>query len=129
MEQYIYNLISLDSTLSTLLDDGNGGVHLYPGVVPRGIDIETAVTFSLITTNDRYPKINSKNYQFNIFAKTHAEITAIADALFNVFDEDNNNSSAGKHVVYSSRVSETDLGYDFDDETYQRESTYYFKTR
>lgn len=129
IEQYIYNKITQDSALQTLLDDGDGGYKLFPTVVPRGVETDKAVTFTLINSNDAYPKIQSVNVQFNIFADTHTEVAQISEALADLFNEDNNQLEAGVGVVYSQRVSQTDLGFNFDDENYQREATYYFKLR
>lgn len=129
IEQYVYNLIVADATLQTLLDNGNGGYHLYPTVVPKTINTDIAVTFSLISTVDAYPTVKSVQIQFNIFAPTHQEVVEIAQALNNLLNEDNHKSSGGVNVIYSQRSSEADLGYNFDDKVFQRQATYYFKLR
>lgn len=129
IEQYVYNLIVADVTLQTLLDNGNGGYHLYPTVVPKTINTDIAVTFSLISTVDAYPTVKSVQIQFNIFAPTHQEVVEIAQALNNLLNEDNHKSSGGVNVIYSQRSSEADLGYNFDDKVFQRQATYYFKLR
>ena len=129
LEQYIFNKISTDSTLQTLLNDGSGGVLLYPSVVPKGIDADAMVTFTRIGTSDVYPAAQSAVVQFNIFAKTHTAISTIAQALSDLFNEDNHQTDGGIQIVYSQRRSESDLGYDYDDKLYQREATYYFKIR
>lgn len=129
IEQYVYNLIVADTTLQTLLDNGNGGYHLYPTVVPKTINTDIAVTFSLISTVDAYPTVKSVQIQFNIFAPTHQEVVEMAQALNNLLNEDNHKSSGGVNVIYSQRSSEADLGYNFDDKVFQRQATYYFKLR
>lgn len=129
IEQYVYNLITQDAALQALLTNGSGGYKVYPSVIPRAVNADKAVAFSVITTRDAYPTIQSCNVQFNIFAKKHADTTAISAALFARFNEDNNQSSGGVKVVYSQRSSETDLGFDYDTNLYQREATYYFKIR
>lgn len=129
LEQFIFNKISEDETLAELLSAGSDGVHLYPGVIPRDIEFDEAVTFTLITTNDGFPVIHSRNIQFNIFGKSHQAVATIAQALSDLFNDNNNQTSDGVEVVYSIRASESDLGYNFDDGLYQREATYYFKLR
>lgn len=129
IEQYLYNRITEDTTLQGFLSDGAGGYKLYPGVVPRGNDITNAVTFTTIVTNDVYPKALSVTVQFSVFSKTHADSVLITRALANLFNEDNRQSDAGVDVVFSIRKSESDLGFDYDDNLYQREATYYFKLR
>lgn len=131
IEQYIYNMITGDDTLAELLAIGSDDYHLYPNVIPRGIEFDKAVTFTLITTNDAYPAINSVSVQFNIFAKTHSATAQIAKALSDLFNGDNHQSSGGVDVIYSQRQSESDLGFNFDENEnmYQREATYYFKIR
>lgn len=129
IEQYVYNLITQDATLATLLDDGSGGFKLYPVVVPREEDVDQAIAFSTINSTDVYPEFKSVDIQFNIFAQTHTKVVEIANALANIFNEDNNKSEGGQDVVFSKRRSETDFGYDFDNKLYQREATYYFKLR
>lgn len=129
IEQYIYNKITEDETLQTLLAAGSDDFYLYPNVVPRGVEFSKAVTFTLIITNDVYPAIKSVNVQFSIFSKSHVEAVQIAEALSALFNEDNNQSSGEVAVVYSQRKSESDLGFNYDDQLYQREATYYFKLR
>ncbi len=131
IEQYIYNLVTADATLQALLTDGASGYKVFPSVIPRGVNADKAMAFSVVTTFDAYPTIKSQNVQFNIFAAKHADTTAIAAALFGLFNEANNraNSNAGMEVVYSQRSSESDLGFDFDTKLYHREATYYFKIR
>ena len=128
IEQYIYNLISADATLTSLLTE-NTELRLYPEVVPSGIEFNTAVTFTLITTSDTFPTIQSRNVQFNIFTRTHTIGAQIADALADLFNEDHLKTSGGIGVVYSQRVSESGLGYDYDDKHYHREATYTFKIK
>lgn len=128
MENYIYNKIKEDTTLANLLANGSK-FHIYPGVIPRGIKFSQAITHSLINSTDAYPKISSQNIQFNIFAKKHKKIVEVANALANLFNEDNLQTEAGVQVVFSIRKSETDLGYDYDEKIYQREASYYFKLR
>lgn len=129
IEQYTYNKIVGDATLQALLTDGASGYNVFPNVVPRSLVFDRAVTFTLISSNDVFPNATSKNVQFNIFAKTHADTVSIATALANVFNGDNNQVSGGLFVIYSQRRSESDLAYDFDTSIYHREATYYFKTR
>lgn len=129
IEQYVYDRITEDETLQTLLSAGSDGLHLYPTVVPRGIDADRIVTFTLITTGDAFPTIQSRNVQFNIFTKTHMDGATIAAALANLFQEDHLHTEGGVKVVFSQRVSESDLGYNFDDTVYQREATYSFRIR
>lgn len=130
IEQYVFNKITADPTLQALLTDGAGGYHLYPAVVPRGVETSNMLTFTRIGTTDVYPASESVNVQFNIFTKAHGQAVAIAEALSNLMNEDNNQPlTGGTAVVYSQRKSESDLGFDFDDKLYQREATYYFKLR
>lgn len=130
IEQYVYNLITGDSTLQSLLSNGAGGYHLYPGVIPRGVTgFDQAVAFSVITTNDAYPNIESQVVQFNVFAKSHTTAANIAAALKALFNQDTRQTSGGIEVVYSERQSETDLGKDYDTDLYQRACSYYFKIR
>lgn len=131
IEQYIYNKITEDETLQELLHAGSDDFYLYPGVIPRGIeDFTVAVAFSIITTTDVYPASRSVNVQFNIFGARHQDVAEVAQALDARFNEDHNQSSAGVDVVYSQRISESDLGKSLDNEAlYQREATYYFKIR
>lgn len=130
IEQYVYDKITQDETLQEMLSAGSDGFHLYPGNVPRSVgDFDAAVTFTLIVTTDAYPAIESRNVQFNIFAKTHTSAANIAKALADLFNEDNNQEAGGAKVVFSIRKSETDLGINYDDNLYQRECTFYFKMR
>lgn len=129
IEQYIFNKITTDPTLQTLLSAGGGKYHIYPAVVPTGIDFAKGITFTLITSTDAFPIIKSVNIQFNIFALKHSDTVAIAKALSDLFNDDNNQKAGGESVVYSIRSSESDLGYNFDDKLFQREATYYFKLR
>jgi hypothetical protein len=129
LENYIFNKITEDTTLQTLLNAGGGKYHIYPNVIPRDTTFSQAITFTKIITNDVYPAASSSNVQFNIFASTHVKITEVAQALSDLFNGDNNNSDDGFNVIFSIRKSESDLGYDFDEKLYQREATYYFKLR
>ena len=131
IEQYIYNTITEDETLQELLHAGSDDFYLYPGVIPRGVEgFDVAVAFTLITTTDVYPASRSVNVQFNIFGARHQDVAEVAQALEVRFNEDHNQSSGGVDVVYSQRVSESDLGKSLDnDALYQREATYYFKIR
>jgi hypothetical protein len=131
IEQYIYNKITEDTTLQELLSAGSDDFYLYPGVIPRGIEgFDVAVAFSVIFTSDVYPASKSVNVQFNIFGAIHANVAGVAKALEALFNEDHNQSSGEVDVIYSQRVSESDLGKSLDDEAlYQREATYYFKIR
>lgn len=129
IESYIFNKITNDATLMSLLSAGGGKYHAYPAVVPRGVDFDRALTFSVITAAYVYPAATSINVQLGIFAKTHTDANTVAQALYALFNEDNNDSAEGIEVVYSQRVSETDLGFNYDDGLYQRQATYYFKTR
>jgi len=129
IEQYIFNKITGDTTLQTLLSAGGGKYHLYPLVVPRGLEFDRAVTFTVINTGDAYPNIKSSNIQFNIFAKTHSDITSITEALSNLFNEDNHQVDGGLSMIFSIRTSEFDIAYDYDTKTYQRQASYYFKIR
>lgn len=131
LEQFIYNKITEDTALQSLLSAGSDDFYLYPNVVPRSLMIDVAVTFTTIITTDVYPASKSVQVQFNIFAKSHSKTVEIAQALSDLFNESNNqydeDSKVG--VVFSFRKSESDIGFDFDDDTYQREATYYFKIR
>lgn len=130
IEQYIFNKVTADPTLQALLTDGAGGYHVYPTVVPRGIDTLNLLTFTRVGTTDVYPASESVDIQFNIFTKAHLKSVEIAQALAALFNEDNNQPlDGGTAVVYSQRKSESDLGFDYDDKEYQREATYYFKLR
>lgn len=129
IEQYVYDRITEDLTLQTLLSAGSDGLHLYPTVVPRGIDGDRIVTFTLITTNDGFPAIESRNVQFNIFTKTHTDGATIAAALADLFNQDHLQTEGGVKVVFSQRVSESDLGFNYNDNNYQREATFSFRIR
>lgn len=128
IEQYIYNLITADEALTDLLGEGED-IALYPNSVPTGTAFERAVTFTLIGTTDRFPKVEAPTVQFNIFARTHTDTAAIAKALADLFNQQFNRSSGGVEVYYSQRMSESDLGFQRDDNVYQREATYSFKIR
>ncbi len=129
IEQFIYDSIEQDETLQELLSAGSDGLHLYPTAVPRGIDGDNMVTFTLITTFDNFPAIQSRNVQFSIFTKTHTDGAIIAAALADLFNDNQRKTEDGVQVVYSIRASESNLGFDYDDNTYQREATYSFKMR
>lgn len=129
IEQYIYNRISQDETLATLLENVEGGVHLYPAVVPRGANASSAMTFTQIGSTDAYPNVTSVNIQFNIFSTKHSQVAAMAKALADIFNEDHLQTEGGTSVVFSQRQSESDLGFDYNEKEYQRQSTYYFKLR
>lgn len=128
IEQYIFNKISADSTLATLLTKASV-LNLYPSVVPRGVDFDNAMTFTVISTVDVYPASKSVNVQFNIFSKEHIKSAQIAQALSDLFNEDNHQQDGGVDMIFSIRQSESDLGFNFDTSIFQREATYYFKTR
>lgn len=133
IEQYIYNKITEDETLQELLHAGSDDFYLYPGIIPRGVeDFDVAVAFSLITSTDVFPASRSVNVQFNIFGARHQNVADVAQALYDLFHEDHNQpgGDSGVDIVYSQRVSESDLGKSLDNEAlYQREATYYFKIR
>ncbi len=132
MEQYIYNKIVNDETLAGLLDLGEENIAVYPTVVPRGVEFDQAMTFTTIFTNDAFPNITSVNIQFNIFAKTHAKVGEISrglKALFHQIENDSVEEVDDVNIVFATRFSESDLGFNFDDKLYQRESTYLFKLR
>ena len=129
IEQYVYNLIVADAALQALLTNGAGGYNVFPTAVPRELSANKMLTFTSISSFDRYPNIKSVNVQFNVFATVHLDAVAICTALANIFNEDNNHTSGGINVVFSIRQSESDLGYDFDEKQYQRQATYYFKIR
>lgn len=128
IEQYIFNKISADTALSTFLTKASV-LNLYPAVVPRGVDFDNAVTFTVISVVDVYPASKSVNVQFNIFSKEHIKSAQIAQALSDLFNEDNHQQDGGVDMVFSIRKSESDLGFNFDTNIYQRETTYYFKLR
>lgn len=127
IEQYIFNRITGNSTLQSLLSAGGGKYHVYPDVVPNGIDFDRAITFTLLITNDVFPAVESRTVQFNIFAKTAADRHAIGAALADLFNDDNLQTSGGTSVIYSKRQSESSLGYSYDTKLFQGEATYYFK--
>lgn len=130
IEQYVYDKIEEDETLQELLSAGSDGLHLYPGQVERGLIFDRAVTFTLVNTGDAFPAIQSRYVQFNIFAKIHSETAEIANALANLFNQDNNNSNDEVDVVFSIRQGENDLGRELDEEVYfQRQVTYKFILR
>lgn len=129
LEQFVYDRISQDATLQGLLDAGGGNMHLYPTVVPRGIDADDLLTFTLIGTRDAFPAVEARSVQFNIFTKTHTAGANIAKALADLFNDDQRKTKDGVQVVYSIRESESDLGFNYDDKYYQREATYGFKMR
>lgn len=127
IEQYIFNRITADTTLQGLLSAGGGKYHLYPDVVPGALTFDRAVTFTVITTNDVFPAVESRTVQFNIFAKKASDRNAIATAMANIFNDDNLQASGGVGVIYSKRTSESSLGYNYDTKIYQSEASYYFK--
>lgn len=131
IEEYIYTKVTQDPALQALLTDGVGGYNIYPGVIPRGVEsFNVAVSFSLITTRDVYPVSKSVNVQFNIFSSEHIKTAQTAKALNDLFNEDNLQTVGDLKMVYSQRISESDLGKTLDnDALYQREATYYFKLR
>lgn len=131
IENYVYTKITQDTALQALLTDGASGYHVYPNVVPRSVNtFISAITFTLITTKDVYPVSKSVNIQFNIFSKEHTKVAQVAEALSNLFNGDNLQNAGNVQMVYSQRISESDLGKTLDnEELYQREATYYFKIR
>lgn len=134
IEQFIYNKITNDPTLQTLLHKGSDDFYLYPNVMPRGEEgFDVAVTFTLIVTTDVYPASRSVNVQFNIFSASHAKTAETAKALNDLFNDMRYVESGGEDdtvVIYSQRSSESDLGKPLDNEgLYQREATYYFKLK
>lgn len=129
IEDFVYDRITQDETLQELLSAGSDGMHLYPTAVPTGIEAEAMITFTLIGTRDRYPEVESRSVQFNIFSKTHTKGNEVASALASLFNDDNLRTADGVKVVKSMRESESDLGYDYDDKYYQREATYRFTMR
>lgn len=129
IEQFVYDKISQDETLQELLDAGSDGLHIYPSAVPTGIEADALLTFTVITTRDRFPNIEARSVQFGIFTKTHTAGNQIATALAALFNDNQRQTDDGVKVVYSIRESESDLGFDFDDKYYQREATYGFKMR
>lgn len=128
LEQYIYNKISNDPVLSNLLSK-DGVLNLYPTVIPRGVSADNTMTFTTISTTDVYPNAKGVYIQFNIFTKEHVKAVEIANGLSNLFNEDNNQSDGGINVIFSIRKSESDLGFNFDTNIYQREASYYYKIR
>jgi hypothetical protein len=131
IEQYIFNKITGNTTLQTLLSAGGGKYHVYPNKVPRPIEFEQGITFSRLGGGSGYPKVKSQIIQFSIFARTHAKLGDISEALYDLFDEKNNDSSGGVDVVYSQRQgAENDLESSLDDPNYyMRVVSYYFKLR
>lgn len=129
IEQFVYDKISQDETLQELISAGSDGLHLYPSVVPTGIESDAMITFTLITTRDAFPAIEARSVQFNIFTKTHTAGATIAAALADLFNDNKLQDEDGVKVVYSIRESESDLGFNYDDGYYQREATYGFKMR
>lgn len=129
IEQYIYNRISSNLALQTILEKNGGGIHLYPVSIPRGIEFNQAMTFFLVNSVNAYPTIKSVEIQFTFFSKTHEKINEMSQAIESEFNEDNNQSDAGVNMVFSQKRSEFDLPYDFDEELYLRQASYYFKLR
>ena len=129
IEQYVFNKITGDATLQTLLTDGAGGYNVYPSVIPRSLVFDRAITFSTLITTDVFPNANAVSIQFNVFAKSHTDTVAITSALANLFNGDNNKVDGNVEVIYSQRRSESDLAFDFDQNIFHREATYYFKIR
>ena len=134
IEQFIYDKITNDPTLQTLLHKGSDDFYIYPNVIPRGEDsFDVAITFTLVITRDVYPASRSVNVQFNIFSASHGKTAETAKALFDLFNDFRYEPGAGEDdtvVIYSQRSSESDLGKPLDNEgLYQREATYYFKLK
>lgn len=131
IEQYIFNKITTNTVLQALLTAGGGKYHIYPGKVPRGIDFQQGVVFSRVGGGSGYPKVKSHIIQFNIFARTHTKLGEVSEALYELFDEVNNDSSGGVDIVYSQRQNaEFDIESSLDDPNYyMRVASYYFKMR
>ena len=125
MEQCVYNKIKL-SPLHAIVGD-----NVFPMVIPRSASVEKAITFTKIVTVDEYPNVKSTQFQFNIFAKKHSDVGAIAEGLYDLFNQKENDTTPDVDigVVFSIRRSESDIDYDYDGKLYQREATYYFKLR
>lgn len=128
IEQYVFNKIQADTTLNTLLTKSSV-LNLYPSVVPRSAVFDNAIAFSVISTVDVFPASKSVNVQFNIFSKEHIKSAEIAQALSDLFNDDNRQQDGGVDMIFSIRKSESDLGFNFDTNIFQREATYYFKMR
>lgn len=127
IKQFIFDTITGYAPLAEDLSDGSGGYNLFPGAVPRGIDPDKVITYSIIGTTDVYPALVSFDVQFSIFARTDTEAQAIAKLLGEVYNDSKNRVSGENAVLYSIRRSQSDLPYDYNNKTYQIEATYYFK--
>lgn len=129
LEPYVYSKITNDTALQTLMGFGVDQYHVYPDVVPRGVeDFDQAITF-VESLNDSWPNVKSGNVQFSIFSKTHTKGAEIAQALYDLFHQKANEKAEGVEIVFSSRQTEFPLGFNPDDGLFQRQATYYFKIK
>lgn len=125
MEQFVYDKIK-NSPIHDIVGD-----NVFPLVVPRSITVDKVITFTTIVTTDEYPNVKSAQVQFNIFAKKHSDVTAIAQGLYALFNQKENDTTPDVDIgiVFSIRRSESDVDFDYDAKLYQRQASYYFKIR
>ena len=91
LEEGIVAHIKADSGLATKLDAGGGRHHIYPLLVPDGVTIDKALTYTEIDQSLTYPLVRSSLIQINCIAKTFADARDLAndiDILFNDFNKE-----------------------------------------
>ena len=88
LEEGIYNEVKNDAVLQPKLDDGDGGIHLYPNRVPDEVDVKDtlAITYSEINQNLVFPAARTSVFTFNCIAKSFDAARDLADDLFNTFN-------------------------------------------
>lgn len=98
----IYKEITEDTELSNLLDNGEGGFHLYPVAIPEEVYPEKAIIYSDITTSNTYPNAETSSYEFLCVADTYKNSRELANEIKRLFNDKRNNNLGGiKTVTYT----------------------------
>lgn len=89
MEESIYNVITQDSTLGTLLGNGDRTFRVYPLVLPEAFpeSAPNAMTYTQINKSLIWPLLRVATFQFNCFGKSLKAAREIADALNELLDD------------------------------------------
>ena len=85
IEQAIHGLVTGDAGVSAIIGDG-----LYPVMLPQGAPLP-AIVYSLSdapqqTTVDGPLGLTDARYQFSCWAKTHAAVVELSEALVSLLD-------------------------------------------
>lgn len=111
MKKEIFSQIQNDLTLSALLDDGNGGINLYPNYIPNGSNPETAMTYTQISETSKYPAANSCIFQFSCFSNDVDKTEQMANGIIDLFDE-RQLYGTDSHIVFSKKIGRADMPFD-----------------